>query len=48
MVAIIQHWLTLQAVREEDLAPTWSLALTVAVRVAVLGVFAFGSLVLRY
>jgi putative membrane protein len=48
VAAVIQHWHTLEELREEGLAPGWSLALTVATLVAVLGVFAFGSLVLRY
>ena len=48
IVAVIQHWHTLEELREEGLEPGWSLALTVAALVAVLGVFAFGSLVLRY
>jgi putative membrane protein len=48
VVAVIQHWQALEELREEGLAPGWSLALTVATLVAVLGVFAFGSLVLRY
>ena len=48
IVAVVQHWHTLEALREEGLEPKWSLTLTVAALVAVLGVFAFGSLVLRY
>jgi putative membrane protein len=48
IVAAVQHWYTLEALREEGLEPGWSLALIVATLVAVLGVFAFGSLVLRY
>jgi putative membrane protein len=48
VVAVVQHWHTLTELREEGLEPKWSLALTVAALVAVLGVFAFGSLVLRY
>jgi hypothetical protein len=47
-VAVVQHWRTLKELREEGLEPRWSLALTVAAFVAVLGVFAFGSLILRY
>jgi putative membrane protein len=47
-VAVVQHWRTLRALREEGLAPGWSLALTVSSLVACLGVFAFGSLILRY
>jgi putative membrane protein len=48
VVAVIQHRRTLGELREEGLAPGWSLALAVATFVAVLGVFAFGSLVLKY
>jgi putative membrane protein len=48
VAAVIQHWHALEELREEGLAPGWSLALTVATVVAVLGVFAFGSLVLHY
>jgi putative membrane protein len=48
IVAVVQHWRTLKELREEGLEPRWSLALTVAAFVAVLGVFAFGSLILRY
>jgi putative membrane protein len=48
VVAVIQHRHILEELREEGLEPGWSLALIVATLVAVLGVFAFGSLVLRY
>ncbi len=48
VVAVIQHRHEMKALREQGLAPTWSLALTVATLVAVLGVYAFGALVLRY
>jgi putative membrane protein len=48
IVAVVQHWHTLEELREEGLEPKWSLALNVAALVAVLGVFAFGSLVLKY
>ena len=48
VVAVIQHWHTLRSLREGGLAPGWSLALSVATLVALLGIFAFGSLVLRY
>jgi len=48
VVAVIQHWQAMGTLREHGLAPTWSLALTVATLVAVLGVFAFGTLVLQY
>jgi putative membrane protein len=48
VAAVIQHWHALEELREEGLEPGWSLALTVATLVAVLGVFAFGSLVLHY
>jgi putative membrane protein len=47
-VAVVQHWHTLEELRKEGLEPKWSLALSVSALVAVLGVFAFGSLVLRY
>jgi putative membrane protein len=48
VVAVVQHWRILEELREEGLAPGWSLALIVAALVAVLGVFAFGSLFLKY
>ena len=48
LVAVIQHRRTLVQLRHEGLAPGWSLALTVATLVAVLGLFTFGSLVLKY
>ena len=48
VVAVVQHRQALEALRAEGLAPQWSLALTVATLVAILGVFAFGSLVLHY
>ena len=47
VVAVVQHWHAHEELREEGLSAGWSLALTVAALVAVLGVFAFGSLVLR-
>jgi inner membrane protein YidH len=46
--AVIQHWQTLRELHARGLAARWSLALTVATLVAVLGVYAFGSLVLHY
>jgi hypothetical protein len=46
--AVIQHWQTLRELHARGLAARWSLALTVATFVAVLGVYAFGSLVLHY
>ena len=51
VVAVIQHWQhwhALEGLREEGLPPGWSLALSVAALVAVLGVFAFSSVILRY
>ena len=48
VVAVLQHRQTLKRLRERGLEPRWSLTLTVATVVAVLGVFAFGSLVLHY
>ena len=48
VVAVLQHRQTLKRLRERGLEPRWSLTLTVATVVAVLGVFAFGSLVLNY
>ena len=48
VAAVVQPWRTLGEVRAEGQAPEWSRALTVTALVAVLGVFAFGSLVLRY
>lgn len=48
VVAVIQHRHEMNALREQGLVPKWSLALTVATLVAVLGVYAFGALVLNY
>jgi len=45
VVAVFQHKRRVDALRGEGLVPQWNLALTVAMFVAVLGVFAFGSLV---
>jgi putative membrane protein len=45
IVAIIQHRRRVEALRREGLLPQWQLALTVATLVAVLGVFAIGTLV---
>jgi inner membrane protein YidH len=47
-LAVVQHRQTLRALHQQGLVPRWSLTLTVASLVAVLGVFAFGSLVLKY
>ena len=44
VVAIIQHKRRVDALRREGLLPQWNLALNVAILVAVLGVFALGSL----
>jgi putative membrane protein len=48
VVAVIQHRHTLRMLRAEGLMSRWSLSLTVAILMALLGVFAFGGLVLRY
>jgi putative membrane protein len=47
VVAVAQHWQTLRELREEGLEPRWSLALTLAALVGLLGVFAFISLLLQ-
>jgi putative membrane protein len=44
VVAIVQHKRRVDALRREGLLPQWNLALNVAALVAVLGVFALGSL----
>ena len=46
VVAVVQHKRRVDALRREGLLPQWNLALNVAVLVAVLGVFALGSLLL--
>src|SRR5262245_22737463 len=48
IVAVFQHRHILVALRRQGLAPGWSLALTVATLVSLLGLFAFGSLVLKF
>jgi putative membrane protein len=48
VVAIIQHRHTLGMLHAQGLTSRWSLSLTVATLVALLGVFAFGGLALRY
>lgn len=48
VVAVLQHRQALARLHSRGLEPRWSLALAVASTVAVLGVFAFGSLVLNY
>jgi putative membrane protein len=48
VVAVIQHWYTLEVLRSAGVAPRWTLGLIVATFVAVFGIFAFGSLVLKY
>jgi putative membrane protein len=48
IVAVIQHRQALAELRRQGLVPRWSLALVVSTLVAVLGVFAFSSLVLKY
>jgi putative membrane protein len=47
VAAIVQHRQMIAALHREGLAPGWSLALSVATLVAVLGVFALGSLFIR-
>jgi putative membrane protein len=48
VAAVLQHWQARRALREQGLAPGWSLTLTVATVVAILGVYAFGTLVFHY
>jgi hypothetical protein len=48
VVAVVQHRATLRRLRERGLAAEWSLALVVASLMAVLGVFAFGGIVLGF
>jgi putative membrane protein len=48
IVAVLQHRQILLRLRRQGLAPAFSLALNVATLVTVLGVFAFGSLVLKF
>jgi putative membrane protein len=48
VAAVVQHGHILKDLRKEGLASGWSLALTVATLVAVLGIFAFGSIILHY
>jgi putative membrane protein len=48
VVAVLQHRATLRRMHERGLPPRWSLALTVAGLVALLGVFAFGSIALHF
>jgi putative membrane protein len=47
VAAVAQHAKSLRSLRERGLAPQWSLALVVACVVALLGVFAFASLVFK-
>jgi inner membrane protein YidH len=47
VVAVIQHRATLNRLRHEGLTPRWSLALVVATLMSLLGLFAFGSLMLN-
>lgn len=47
-VAVVQHKRRVDALRTEGLIPQWNLALAVAALVAILGVFAFVSLVFRF
>lgn len=46
VLAVVQHKRRVDALRSQGLVPQWNLALAVASLVAVLGVFAFASLVL--
>jgi putative membrane protein len=48
VAAIVEHRRSLVELHMQGLAPGWSLALIVACLVAVLGVFAFGSLIFNY
>ena len=48
VAAVFQHWRHRRVLRVHGLVPGWSLALTVATVVAVLGVYAFGTLILRF
>ena len=48
VVAVLQHRHTLGMLHTRGLESRWSRVLTVASVIAVLGVFAFGSLVLKY
>jgi putative membrane protein len=46
VVAVVQHRQTLRYYGKQGVVPAWSLALAVATVLAILGVFAFGSMVL--
>jgi putative membrane protein len=46
VAAVLQHRQTLHELRKEGLESPWSLALTVATLIAVLGVFALGTILL--
>ena len=48
VAAVLQYWQDRRRLRVHGEVPPWSLTLTVATVVAVLGVYAFGSLVLRF
>ena len=48
VAAVLQYWHARRALRELGLEPGWSLALTVATVVAILGVYAFGAVILRF
>jgi len=48
LAAIVQYRQVLRALRKEGLHAGWSLSITVASLLALLGVFAFGGIVLRY
>jgi uncharacterized membrane protein YidH (DUF202 family) len=48
ILAVIQHRQKLRELHRQGLAPQWSLALSVATVLAILGVYAFGSLVMRF
>jgi putative membrane protein len=47
VLAVIQHWRRVSALRGLGLVPQWNLALWIAGFIAILGVFAFLSLVLQ-
>jgi putative membrane protein len=48
LAAVIQHRQAVRYYRTQGVVPAWSLALTVATVLAIVGVFAFGSLVLSH
>lgn len=48
VIAVLQHRVTLRRLRQRGLEPQWSLALLVAGLISILGVFAFGGIVLGF